>query len=164
MVAAISLYTGLQLNRYLTAHNIFMPAPVVVMLSNDYKSMKALDYLSEFNKKCDNKLLSFSFGLRPIIINVVDNITSEDDEYSGLGVTYMNPGYCYIELSDSLADYELRVVLLHELLHCYNVPHSPEEFKGQGDLMEPYLGDRLPTEQNIDYYLRVLYEKRGLRP
>lgn len=163
MTVAISLYVGIRISTILRERDIFMPAPVFTVLDNNYEGMKALEYAAEFNKRLDGKLFSFNFGLRPIVVNIVDS-SQEVDDYVRLGSSYVNPLYCYIELSDSLKDYEIRIVLLHELLHCYNVSHVDKEIEDQGDLMDPLLRSRPPTEQNIDYYLRVLYEKRGLRP
>lgn len=87
----------------------------------------------EFMNNAKVKPLNRTSGWRPIFINESDYMPEKT-----LGYALPTPLFCVVFISPDIKDRRLyKLVLLHEILHCYGYLHSPNP----KDLMHKFLYD-----------------------
>jgi len=115
-------------------------------------SNQAKAVLDDFNAKGGGAIVRYGRGYRPITI-IEAEMESEDKNKVRLGQAIVLPEECVITLNPKyINNYkELREVLIHEYLHCFNYSHTDKE----NDLMYATHSDNI-SEENIDYYANEL--------
>jgi len=108
--------------------------------------------LDGFNAKVDGGIVRYGRGYRPIVIKEQELEHDEPGKIK-LGQARVLPDVCEIALNPKyLNNYkDLREVLIHEYLHCFNYGHTTNK----NDLMYPEHGDNI-SEENIEYYAKEL--------
>lgn len=119
-----------------------------------YNQEDIINILDDFNSLGYNKAVKYE-GSVPIYIKEVEFIGSNGDNET-LGQASISLSIrgaaCNIKVVNYLSKYVLRLVILHEYLHCLLFDHVDEE----GDLMAPVLDFIL--EENIEKWAKKASE------
>lgn len=118
------------------------------IISPTFGEKNIRNILDNFNSRGYNSIIKYE-GSRPIIIYEADRPKTI------LGTAWPLPGYCPIALDPKMESYQLRWVVVHEVLHCFFYDHS----KRVTDIMYPYLwlGNPWATERSINKYAKEIF-------
>lgn len=123
--------------------------------TSNYKSEDIKKILDDFNTLGYNKIVKYE-GKTPIYIEEVEYI-GENKNASTIGqahIVYKVSGSsCTIKVLNDLTPYTLRIVILHEYLHCLQFDHVDKDM----DLMSPLLDYVL--EENIQEWALKAVER-----
>jgi hypothetical protein len=131
---------------YLFLYPEYKTSYIKYVKSNVYNNDLLNSLLDIFDSYGYNSIIKHE-GKRPIYI--IDGKLKPPT----IGQAWVYPGWCLIQLSSHLSFAQLRLVLYHELIHCYGYDHT----KFKGDLMYPILDEYdPPTEENVIGWAKTL--------
>lgn len=146
----------IQLNGYMFYHRTYIKS-----IDTPSYGVLTKTYLNEFNNMADGGIVHYNNNSRPVYIEE-QSAMLQILYPNAIGLAFSTLTKCNIYIQPGLEASTYRETLIHEYLHCFDYPHSPDP----KDLMY-YLDVPIDKEENIKYYARDLkrkyYESRFYR-